>query len=197
MKQRIQFGEAERSRARFIAPQFGTSCICCNAETHGRTRDFDPSTDRVRADVVPMPVCAACDRHAFVQPTTVILQTMVLILAALLGGASIYYMRIRPSDDFLKIMLAISVAVFALDLVWIGRGRRRAERARDDGHHPGLEFSVAYGRTWLDTTNPTLVEDLVARNPSARVLPTPLLWRRANRREAASARVVKSPPRPR
>jgi hypothetical protein len=73
----------------------------------------------------------------------------------------------------------------------IVRSRRRARRARDQGHHPGLEFSVIHGRTWLDTTNSVLVEDLLAHNPSAKVLPTPLLWRRANRRDAPNARVVK------
>jgi len=180
-----------RGRRHFTAPKFTTHCVCCNAETYGRTRDFDPSTDKIQADVVPMPVCAPCHHHAFVQPTTVILQTSLFMVAAIMGGMCIYYLGIRPRDTFLKYGIAVCAAALALDLAWIFASRRRAGRARDEGHHPGLEFSVAHGRTWLDTTNTVLVEELIAHNPKAKVLPTPLLWRRANRRDAPSARIVK------
>jgi hypothetical protein len=202
VKQRVQFGEAEGfasamrqggrgTRKHFIAPKFATHCVCCNAETYGLTRDFDPSTDRVRADVVPMPVCAPCRRHAFIVPTTAIIQASLVIVAGVLVGMSIYYLGIRPHDDFLKLMIAIAGAVLLADLAWIFAGRRRAARAREQGHHPGLEFSVTHGRTWLDTTNTVLVDELTKLNPSAQVLPTPLFWRRANRRDAPNARVVK------
>lgn len=194
MKQRVQFGEAEgifSRRVQYVAPVFTTACVCCNAETHGRTRDYDPSTDKVRADVVPMPVCAPCHHHAFVAQTTVVLQTSLFMVAGIFGGMCIYYLGQRPHDTFLKWGIVACAIALALDLAWMFSHRRRAARARDEGHHPGLDFSVSHGRTWLDTENDALVDRLIANNPTAKVLPTPLFWRRANKRDAPSARVVK------
>jgi hypothetical protein len=80
VRQRIQFGESESlgrvalrggfgGEVKFIVPQFGKHCVCCNADAFGRTQEYDPSTDRLEAPKVPMPVCGACANHALSQHT--------------------------------------------------------------------------------------------------------------------------------
>jgi hypothetical protein len=89
-------------------------------------------------------------------------------------------------------MLAVSGTAFGAAVLWLRATSRRSYREQLAGHHVRLEFSVAYGRTLLDTTNEELVRELLARNPSARVLPEPPLWRWKRRRQMPAARVVRS-----
>ncbi len=202
--QRIQFGEAESlgkvalrggigGSFTFVAPRFGTTCVCCNGDAKGRTQDFDASTDRVQAPAVPMPVCEACKDHALQSTFASIMQVCLLFMGLGAIGLAIMYLRQRPHDDFLWGTGAVGVALFAVAVTWMIATARRTRRATEAGHHPALAFSIAHGRTLLDTRNDQLADELLARNPNARRLPTPLLWREARR--VPAARVVPSAPR--
>lgn len=197
VKQRVLFrlaapGGAAGGTGTFVAPRFGRCCICCNADALGRVQDCDPTTERITATAVRMPVCAACKDHAIQPAATPRMQALLVMVGALLLAIAAGYLTQRPHDRFLWGMLAVSGAAFAAGVLWVRATSRRTRREQVDGHHPRLEFSVAYGRTLLDTTNEELVRELLAHNPSARVLPEPPLWRWARRRQMPAARVVRS-----
>src|SRR6185295_19364397 len=116
--QRIQFGEAMPisdvalrgavgGKFTFIGPRFGTRCVCCNADAMGRTQDYDPSTDRVQAAPVSMPVCADCSDHALQTATEPILQASLLIVGFGVAALGIMYMQERPDDGFLRGMIVV------------------------------------------------------------------------------------------
>lgn len=205
--QRIQFGEAESlatvalrggfgGKGAFIAPRFGTRCVCCNADAMGRTQDYDPSTDRVQASAVPMPVCFACKDHAFQSQTAGIFQACMLIVGVCAIGLGYSYLGDRPDDGFLKGMIAVGAVLTITGIVWVAAAMRRERRERAmPGHHARLSFSVAHGSTLLDTSNDELVVEVLQLNPRARLLPTPLLWRRRKEWHLPAARAVKVPPR--
>lgn len=188
MKQRIQFGSATSlgrvalrgavgGRFEFTVPRFGTQCVCCSTETMGRTQDYDPSTDRVKAAPVAMPVCFACTDHALQTAFAPLVQACGVLVGLALTWLAIGYLRERPHDTFLWGAIAVGVAMVGASIAWIVASRRRKTRNHVAGHHPGLELSVGHGRTLLDTDNEQLVEELLALNPNARRLPTPMLWR--------------------
>lgn len=177
----------------FAAPIFGKECVCCNAHAMGRTQDYDASTDRVQVDPFPVPVCFECKDHALQTPTGPILQACALIVTGCLAGLGFYYRAERPDDSFVLGMGIVCSLLFVASIAWIARTmkRQKAERAIA-GHHPHLEFHVVLGRPWLDTTNGELVDRVLANNPGAVRLPTPLLWRKQEAKELAPARVVTS-----
>ncbi len=188
MKQRLRFGRAGSlgsvalrgatgGKLTYVVPAFGKQCVCCNADALGRTQDFDPSTDRVKADPMPMPVCFACKDHALDTPFAPMMQASLLcvgIAATALGGL---YAADRPGDSFLKWMMVTGVALVVIAIAWMRASSKRRKAARVDGHHPGLALGLSTGATLLDTDNETLVEDLLERNATATRLPTPLFWR--------------------
>ncbi len=202
--QRIQFGEAESlgtvalrggfgGKLSYIVPRFGKRCVCCNADAMGRTQDYDPSTDRVQASSIAMPVCFDCKDHALQTATAAILQSSLLIVGVCAIGLGINYLTERPDDDVLTGSVAVGAVMTLAAIAWIAAAIRREKRERGlPGHHARLSFSIAHGRTLLDTSNETLVEELLALNPNARILPTPLLWRRRKERQLPTARAVKA-----
>jgi hypothetical protein len=188
MRQRLRFGDAvslARVAARgavggsfkFEVPTFGPHCVCCSADAQGRVQSYDPSTDRRTADPVPMPVCLACKDHALKQPFAAIMQAMGILVGGAITALGAMYAADRPGDSVLKWMMVVGVAMIVLSIAWIRSSSRARARAAGNGHHPGLELSLATGATVLDTDNETLVEDLLAKNPRAVRVPTPLLWR--------------------
>jgi hypothetical protein len=172
MRQRIELASA---------PRFGGRCVCCSADTNGRTQDYEV-VDRpgpvLRATPVAMPVCGNCAGHALVSHFASLMQACMLAIGAIAIGLGITYLRERPDDAFLYGTIVVGVVLMAAAIAWLMTVSRRDARARRRGHHPNLAFSVARGRTLLDSDNEELVVDLLARNPDARRLPTPLLWRR-------------------
>ena len=69
VKQRVLFVRvAARGAAggtgTLVAPSFGRCCVCCNADAMGRVQDCDPTTERLTAAPVRMPVCLECKDHA-------------------------------------------------------------------------------------------------------------------------------------
>jgi len=195
----VQFGESE-SRARgagrgafgrkfaFTAPRFGRGCVCCNADPMGRTQQYDPSTDRIQADPIPMPVCFDCRGHALQTQFVPIMQACMLVVGISLGGLGIHYVSERPHDPMPAGMLAVGAVLLVGAIVWMVATHRRVKRERARGHHPGLMFVVGPGRTLLSSTNQTLVDELIALNPRARRQPS----RRFGRKRIPEARVVRS-----
>jgi hypothetical protein len=175
-----------------VAPSFGRCCVCCNADAMGRTQDCESVTERVTATPVQMPVCIECKDHAIQSATVPRLQACLGMVGFLLFAVGAYYLTQRPHDPFLWGMLAVSGTLFGAGVVWIRATSRRNRREQIAAHHPRLEFSVAYGRMLLDTTNEELVRELLARNPHARLLSEPPLWRWRRRRQMPAVRVVRS-----
>lgn len=166
--------------------------MCCNADAEDRTQDYDPSTDRVTAPPVPMPVCYECRAHATQSAVVPILQACLLLAGPSLSGLAGKYLTLRPHDRLLWAALALGLAMFVAAVLWLVATSRRNRREEIAGHNPRLAFSVAYGRTLLDTANEARVRELLELNPSARVLPEPPLWRWNRRRRMPRARVVRS-----
>lgn len=194
VKQRVLFPlvSAPGGKATFAAPRFGRGCVCCNADAAGRTHDPDPRSGCLLGAGVQMPVCLACKDHAVQAATVPRLQAVLMMLGLLLLAVAAGYLTQRPHDGFLWGMLAVSGTAFVAGVLWIRATSRRDRREQIAGHHPRLEFSIAYGRTLLDTTNEELVREVLAHNPSARVLREPPLWRWQRRRQLPAARVVRS-----
>ena len=201
MKQRLRFGRgvslgrvalrgAIGGKLQVTMPKFGPHCVCCNADTMGRTQDYDPSTDRIRMPAIAMPVCFACKDHALNPPFAPIMQALGGMVGIALAGAGIGFVAKRPHDPVLWGTAVVGTVLALASLAWARATRRRIAAARRDGHHPGLELSVQTG-TLLDTENEALVEELLALNPDAHRLPTPLLWRRRGE-GMPKARVVAS-----
>jgi hypothetical protein len=201
VRQRLQFGEAESlgrvamrgavgGKISFVAPRFGGHCVCCSVDTK-ECKAYDASTDRVQVPPIPMPVCLQCTDHALASHFAGIMQGSMLCVGIGLAAACAMKLPERPHDSFLVAGIAVGAVLAIAALAWAYAIHRRDARARAAGHHPNLSFSVGHGRTLLDTDNHDLVEELLALNPSARRLPTPLFWRRRQRREIANARTVK------
>jgi len=176
----------------FDPPSFGRCCVCCNADAMGRVQDADPSTERLTTTPVRMPVCLACKDHAIQSAVVPRLQALMVMLGLLLCAIGAYYITQRPHDHFLWGMLAVSGTSFVAGLLWLRATSRRNRREQIDGHHGRLELSIVRDRMLLDTSNEELVRELVARNPNARVLPEPPLWRWMRQRQLPAARVVRS-----
>ncbi|MBK9033125.1 MAG: hypothetical protein IPL61_17955 [Myxococcales bacterium] len=167
-----------------IAPKFGEGCVCCGAVT-SRTQLYDPSTDRIRCEAIPVPVCGDCPRHAMITPTGIILPASALLLGAIVGGLGIHRTGARPHDA--AVMIAIGATVVVAGLAWIAVATVRTRRWRRAGHHPALTMSVDNGRCVLSTTNVALVNELIANNRFARRRPG-----RGGRGQVPEARVVSS-----
>ncbi|HEX2691147.1 MAG TPA: hypothetical protein VHN14_31250 [Kofleriaceae bacterium] len=193
MKQRVLFVRvAAGGAARLVAPSFGRSCVCCNADAMGRVQDSEPSTERLTTPPVRMPVCLECKDHAMQSDVAPRLQALLVTLGLLLGGVGAYYVTRRPHDHFLWGMLAASGAALVVGLLWARATSRRNRRDQVESHHARLVFSIVRGRMLLDTSNEELVRELTERNPNARVLPEPVLWRWMRHRQLPAARVVRS-----
>jgi hypothetical protein len=181
MRQRLRFGD-KLSLARVAVgrtfelevPKFGPHCVCCNADAQGRVQNYDASTDRRSVDPVPMPVCCACKDHALIKPFAPMMQAVLVILGGSLTTLGAMYAADLLADPFLTLMMVAGVLLVVLSVAWI---RSSSARVAGNGHYPRFEFSVVTGAPLVDTDNETLVEELLALNPRAHRLPTPLLWR--------------------
>lgn len=171
---------------KFVVPRFGSGCVCCGASALGRTQDYDPSTDRVRAQPVPMPVCFECRGHALQTPAAAITQTALLLAGACGVALGLYYRGQRPDDEFLLGVIAVSLALTLAAVAWMVTTVRRQRRERAlAGHHPHLVLGVV-GATVLTSTNEALIDELLGLNPDARRVPD-----RAGRGRIPAARVVR------
>lgn len=184
-KQRVMFGE-EFSLGRvgpsvgpigesfeLEPPRFGDACVCCDAHAGGRTKNYNASTHNVRVPPVPMPVCESCDDHALVDSTTTLLQLSLIGSGVVIAAVAAFGLVERPGDRIIMLALAASLLGAVSGVLWMRATRQRIRRARDAGHHPRLVFSVASGRTFLETTNERLVETLQAHNAGTQVQPAP------------------------
>ncbi len=153
---------------RFIKPIFGPTCVCCSAATQ-RTQLYDPSTDRIQADPIAVPVCVDCRAHAMVTPTVPIMLACAFLLGGVIGGLGIYRASVQPQHA--TIMIAIGATLFVAGVAWSVAMAARTRRWRRAGHHPGLTMSVTTGQCVLGTTNVALVDELVTANPFSRRRP--------------------------
>jgi hypothetical protein len=197
VKQRILFGRVARGGGRpvFVVPSFGRSCVCCNADANGRMQPCDPSTERMTAAPVQMPVCDACKDHAMQSAIAPRLHSLLVVLgiALVVGGAPGAIFGAHDRHDLVVwAMVALGVAMVMAGALGLRAMARRDRRDQIAGHHARLMFSVAYGRMLLDTSNEELARELIARNPTARVMPEPALWRLQRQRKMPAARVVRS-----
>lgn len=161
--EKVVFAEERTARGtRVIVPVFGATCVCCNAATE-RLQYYNPSTDRVRAGSIPVPVCIDCKGHAMVTPTGLWLAMLALLLGGVLGGIGIHRSDVEE--------VAIGAVLAAGAVTWFVALFVRMRRWRRAGHHPGLTMNVDTGRCVLQTTNVTLADALVATNPFARRRP--------------------------
>lgn len=197
VKQRVLFGRVAAHGAaggppRFVVPSFGPCCICCNADARGRKQDCEPSTERITEVPVQMPVCIECRDHAIQSTVAPRLQALMVVIGLLLFAVGACQLTQRRHDPVLWAMLVVGGAMFVAAMLWLRATVRRDRREHLAGHHARLGFSVAYGRMLLDTTNEELVRELLARNPTARLLAEPALWRWQRRRQMPAARVVRS-----
>lgn len=192
----IQFGPAESvgrvalrgalgGTSQYVAPRFGTGCVCCNDDAQGRTQDYDPSIDRITADSFPVPVCFACRKHALRTHTAQIL--IVSLLGIGVAATFLGYTKLdeRPEDHFLWWMIAIGISAIVAGVAWVLRAQVRERRLRGAGHHAGLTFSVDHGRTVLRTSNETLASELLELNPHAE-----RRWTRAEKRHVPRAKAM-------
>ena len=184
--------ELARTDKTFTVPAFGPRCVCCNADAMGRTQTYDPSTSRVQAEAFEVPVCHECRRHALQTSSAATMQVSGLAVGGGAVALALMYLRQRPDDSFLKLTFVIGALISAATVIWIVASIRRARAdAQLAGHHPGLVFSVGYGRALLDTSNDELANELLALNPTARELPTPVLWKSRVAAQLPQARVTK------
>jgi len=193
VKQRVLFTRvAAGGGATLVAPSFGRCCVCCNVDAIGRVQDAEPSTERLTATPVRMPVCLACKDHAMQSSVVPRLQGLMVMLGLLLGAVGAYYVTQRPHDHFLWGLVVISGTSFVAGLSWLRSTSRHDRREQIEGHHGRLAFTIVRGRMLLDTSNEELVRELVERNSNARVLPEPPLGRWMRQRQLPGARVVRS-----
>lgn len=174
-----------RARSRFIAPKFGGRCVCCNGDALGRTQDYDPSVDRVRADAVTMPVCFACRKHALRSHSGTIVTVGLVYIGIVFVALGSAKLGDRPGDTFLWGTIVGAAALTAGAVMSALRANAREKRLVAEGHHAGLTFSVTDERPALITHNRELAEELVALNPGAELSLT-----RAERRRLPRARAL-------
>jgi hypothetical protein len=186
---RIEIGR--QGAGSFRVPAFGPQCVCCNKHAMGQVLSYNASSERIRADAFPVPVCAQCSDHALEMHRGATFQ-----LVGLFGGVAIALKAM--SFNGMNIMVLVGAAISLATGAWIYLVHRRKQRElAHPGHHPRLEYSIVSGQTFLDTRNPALVERVLAMNPDAKRLETPSSWRAAEAKEAARrlapARVVATP----
>lgn len=157
------------SHGRYPAPVFGETCVCCSAPTDD-TVAYDPSGDQQAAERLEVPCCDGCSEHL----GTSHLVEQLAILALVVGGLGTLFMggaAIVSGGEDVLLLGALACGIVPLSLggavLWL-RERRRTTLI-GSGHHP-LEIRVELGRCVIHTTNPTLAEELLALNPSARRL---------------------------
>lgn len=148
----------------FSRPVFGPACVCCGADASGATEDYNCGTAKIRAPLVPMPVCAACRKHALPQWTREGLLGLALVVALVTTILGAWYL-------LWPVIVPAGVATIALLSLGI-RDHLHLRALRRAGHHPRLTFGVIGDAVRLHTTNIALADDLLARNPAARRLAT-------------------------
>jgi hypothetical protein len=135
----------------------------------GRTQRYNPSTDRISADPVEVPVCWDCRRHALQSHGEAIAVATALLLGIICTGLGAYYVS-RRDDGVTRGMLLLGIAGLTATACWIIALHRRGKRERLAGHNPRMALSVTQARTLLHTTNSILADELVTLNPGARRL---------------------------
>jgi hypothetical protein len=151
----------------YVAPVFGPRCVCCNDDARRMTMRFEPSTERIRAGAIDVPVCVECRPHALLQPTTGIAAVVLAILGACFATLGIGKLVDRPGDGLLRVFALAGAIMLVVGVVLLVRHVRRDRAARAAGHHPGLRYIVGLVGTEIYTSNEQLANELVDRNPGA------------------------------
>ena len=158
---------ADGKQLTFQAPKFGRDCVCCNQDARWMTMQFQPSTERISADAVEVPVCVECRDHALLQPTTGIGAVTLAVLGACFTALGVGKLVDRPDDGFLRVFALAGAGMLVAGVVLLVRHLRRERTARAAGHHPGLRFIVGLVGTEVFTSNDALADTLVELNPGA------------------------------
>jgi hypothetical protein len=163
----LDLGRASGST--FKVPPLGQLCVCCNAETYGRTEAFDPSTDKIQADRVEVPVCGECSKHALESNLRVLMTLSGGAVGLSLMGLGINYLIERPDDSFLFWVIGTGAALFILVTALGIRSWRARKALEGDGHHPGFHITVRPGRVSLRTTNADFAQRLIDGGRASRI----------------------------
>ncbi len=141
---------------RYPAPELGTRCVCCDAETTLR-RPFDPSMSRNRAVALDIPVCKDCETH--VASSTSRAQMLGAGFCVGIGLALWAAMK----QMWGLALLGVLALALVVGVVLSARAKRRA--MAHGGHHTGLEIIVAaHGMCSIRTTNFRLASEVAERN---------------------------------
>jgi hypothetical protein len=143
------------TKGHFPAPELGTRCVCCDAETP-RRREFDPSGQGIRADPIEIPVCGACETHVAMNAS----RAGRFGLAGMLGVGLVAF---GANRELWIVSLIGGVVLSVVIVLWL-RVRTARRTAAADNHHMGFELSVANGMCSIRTTNHRLATELADRH---------------------------------
>lgn len=133
---------------------FGTLCICCDAERPEPHR-FDPSNDNTEADVMTLPVCAACKDHF---PRSMRGSSFELYVALTGAALTIYPWVVEgKSDDAFRWKLTyVGLAMVTIPLAILSFLRARTALRARRGHFTHFEVAVRLGQRVVRTNNDRL-----------------------------------------
>jgi hypothetical protein len=155
---------------------FGPRCVCCGADAGGATLGCNPATRAARAmRVLPMlvPVCHDCTAHALPSPRGTTLPGAFVIVGLVL----LVFGLVGRSGPFSATVLWLAGVILTISFAAMAFGRMRMSHLRKHGHHPGFEVTANRTGLLLDSSNATLIEDVLERNAHGEHRGTVESWR--------------------
>lgn len=141
------------------------NCICCNVATDS-TKNVEPFEDnRYLSEPMQIPLCPACYKHGFMDPGSMMLRLSPVLLGGIGLILAIYKFTTTNPIAFTYYLFAGSLAVTGFGAYLIYSYNQRFKNM-EHGHHPGAHIgSVTPGQLSVETTNKTLVQNILAYNP--------------------------------
>lgn len=150
--------ELPHDHPRWAALRAGTRCVCCNADAAGHRAPYNTTAD----GVFSAPVCRPCSGHALAGSAERVLQLVLVFVAA-----SVLLLGYLDSGAIERDAAIMGWTMIGAAAVWRATTWQLLRQARARGHHPGMEFQIGEGCTTIATSNPRLVDELMALHPTA------------------------------
>ncbi len=142
------------SKGTFPVGNYGSQCLCCNAETDIRLL-FDPSV-RHSASKIAIPRCKECASHVAAG------NTMPMIMLG--GGGAALLIGAIGFTNFMP-LVGVAAAILAVVAFIVLRAKAQRAAMEKTGHYSGLEVVAIPGLVSVRSTNPAFIRRVCELNP--------------------------------
>ncbi|MBI3096780.1 MAG: hypothetical protein HYY93_00825 [Planctomycetes bacterium] len=149
------------AEASFPVPEFGTRCVCCDAETSSRSpQQTALSNTEWQNDPIDVPMCSSCDAHVGKRGLN-LGACFALVVFGVLGVVGAFSARgLRPWGWL------IGGPLLLWGCGWLLQMEMKRRRLASQRHYIDLLLSVAPGQCSVRTSSGELARRLASLNPA-------------------------------